>query len=1606
MPDQQLPKLKGYILEDAIGEGGFGKIYRARQSTVERDVAIKVIQPQFANKTDFIRRFEKEAQLVAGLEHLHITPLYDYWRDQNGAYLVMRFMRGGSVRDALNDGGYELIEIARLIEQVATALNYSHEHRIIHRDIKPENILLDEEGNAYLADFGIAKDLMLKTERRTEPGAVVGSLDYLSPEQARGEPVTPRTDIYSLAVVTFELLTGEHPFEEFSSVERLYKHINDPLPLIESLDDHISEDVNAVIQCASAKDPTKRYSNVIAFAEALRKSFKLDQTAPEPAQLEEILTLREQEVLNLLAQGLANREIADKLYITTGTVKWYNKVIFRKLGVHSRVQAVVKARELELILRDNEKPVANKIITTSLTLLDDIKNPYKGLLAFQSSDSALFFGRDSITKKLLARMQETNKHARFLAIVGPSGSGKSSLVRAGVIPALWRGEIPGSDQWFLVDMVPGKAPLDNLEVALTRVLSDRGLNLYEQLTRDSRGLLRIADMILPDDSSELVIVIDQFEEVFSLVEHEDNRQHFLDLLLSASTEPHSRVRVIVTLRADFYDRPLHYPTFGAVLRARMETILPLTVEELTHTIVEPAKYVKTTFEEGLVTQIVSDINYQSGALPLLQYALTELFERRSGRVITWDAYHDIGGAVGALAHQAEELYHELDATAQDIVHQLFLRLVTLGEGTEDTRRRVNQQELISLFDDQDLIEEVIDVFVEHRLLALDNDEQSRQPTVEVAHEAIIREWERLKSWLNDSRTDIRQHRQLARLATEWHEANEDQSFLLRGGRLEQFNIWKEITAIRLTPEEGQYLQTSKKVYTQQQEAEQARQTREANLERHAQQRMRYLVVALVIMLVGAVSVSIFAFDREQRANAAQATSAINASRAQELALINESRVALAEEDTETALAFAMQVNSVDAPSEASQAILAQAGYSPGTVRLFENTTEVWNLAVNAEHGLLLTIPVYDLEKVLYALETGEIIHRFGQGEEGAVPASAGDISANGEVVAYGQVDGVIVLYSVESGEELRRLETNAPNSILDLAFLPDNRRLLVAYSGFDSTGTCEGDLLMWDYQTGDIVLDFDVPSDCIPEIYLSTDGEVAVTGGSVNSTTQSDDHGIISIWDLNTGEELQRLGAGGEGHQRIAISVVMTQDRQMIVSFGADSRLIFWDIVTGEPVQIIENTTSNWSNSFLALSPDERTVGLTSNLNEGKITLYDMQTYEVTNRLESYLDAVYRITFVQDSNHIIVAGHGGYTRLVDLAYGAEIRRTSIQLPEEIRSGAQQEQHVIKRAFSADYERILYTVARFDALPDAADVPAIHYLYDLETGEQLAEYHNEDLFNATGSTFVGTDRIATAFQDGTVIIWDINTGEELQRFTLNVTQLEPQSRFYSERLLVLGPSFDQIQPGKPIVMIDLRSGEVTQFVQDDLVIVYWMLSPDERHLLTTTIDGLILVWDTATGDLLHEFDAHNAGIPARIGDIAPDSETALSFSTGELIHWDIANGEILHRYNVGSSRVVYPASFLSQEIIFRGDEMQLLDIETGTLIRTFSPLDSVVSVRVTPANDLLAFPELNVQLQASEFHWWRLDDQDDLIAWIENNRYIREFTCQERELYNIEPLCGT
>jgi DNA-binding SARP family transcriptional activator/WD40 repeat protein len=690
-----------------------------------------------------------------------------------------------------------------------------------------------------------------------------------------------------------------------------------------------------------------------------------------------------------------------------------------------------------------------------------VRNPYKGLHAFTEDDAVDFFGREADVERLIRAIGEQG----LVAVVGPSGSGKSSLVRAGFIPALRSGSVPGSERWLFADMYPGSHPFDELAVALLRVAVDPPANLVEAVTADARGLARVVKQILPGDDAQLLLVIDQFEELFSLT-GTAARQMFLDSLVALTEDARGRVRTVVTLRADFFDRPLEHHEFGELVQRGLVSLTVPSRDELAQAVSAPARQGGVEFEPGLVSRIVADVVGQPGGLPLLQHALTELWVRRDGHVLTERAYDETGGVRGALARRAEDLYMALPPTGQAVARQLFLRLVTVDEQSGETRRRARRGEFAELSPQRSAVDDVLQRFGAHRLLLFDRDPVTRGSTIEVAHEALLDEWGRLRRWIDERRGDLLLRRRLAQAAAEWREADRVDSFLLTGGRLQQSAQFAASTDLALDEGERTYLAAS---------------------QRHAQatarQRRRRRRLLGVALACGAVLVAALgAFGLVQRRGATvhsrieHAAALASASRSAQSRDLDLS-VLLAREAVRITRAVG-QPSTSDALGALHEAVLAHRLVTSIDMNSFavsfvdqdhlitpsteDTPPEVWNIASGARVGTLEGGPLNSVDRAVspdgrrYAevyegapttvwdLESGRVLRR--------IPAASPvqdwpAFDPKGEVLAVvntGYEDDepeTVSVYDVAKGEELHRI--SVPGTQGHMAISPDGRTLAV-----------------------------------------------------------------------------------------------------------------------------------------------------------------------------------------------------------------------------------------------------------------------------------------------------------------------------------------------------------------------------------------------------------------------------------------------------------------------------------------------------------------------------------------------------------------------------------
>ncbi len=852
--------LRGYRLLEKLGDSRDGVRFRAIQPRIGRDVTVEVVREDVAAGETFVARFEPEAQAVAALEHPHILPVYDYWREPGRAYIVTRFVRGPSLASTLDRG--EAIDRERglaIVDQLASALAFAHRQGVAHGDIGSGNVVFDADGNAYLGGFEI--------------GA--------------GPPPSAADDVRRLASLVPAILRNDVPPALMAAIDE-----------------------------ASVADP----GSAEAIVDALRAS--------------------------RAAHGITPRTAPD----------------------------------------------------------DHARNPYRGLRAFTEADSLDFFGRKAAVTRIGERLREPGRGSRFLAVVGPSGCGKSSLVRAGVVPTIRGGGLGGRGV-FVAELTPGPHPMDELESALGRI-AVRGVRRLGDLIRGgSRGLVEAVDRAIPGEA-DVVLVVDQLEELFTLTTDETERSDFLDSIRVASVDPDSRVTVIATLRADFFDQPLVYPRFGELLANRTEPVSPMQPDELEQAILGPAERAGVRLASGLEAEIIGDAAHEPGALPLVQFALTELFERRDESEMTLDAYRELGGIVGAVSTSADDIARRATAEERRAIRHVFLRLVTLGEGRSDTRRRVTRRSLDVLDIEPGAVDGVLETFGRHRILTFDREPSTREPTVEIAHEALLDAWPRLRGWIDEAREDLRRDRLLGRATAEWTGAQRDSSFLLRGARLEQTEEWVSTAGIALDADERAYVAASVAARAEERAAEERRRAHEEHVERRSARRLRALVAVFAVAALVAGSLTIVATSQSDRAEREAAIAAVR-----ELAAAS---VASLETDPERSILLAIEA--VDRSRAATGSVLPEA-------------EEALHRSV-AGSRLLATYPGF-----------GDSVAVSRDGWMGA------------EVIDHpGQVavlDG--------SGESRRSIDAHA-GEVADLGITPDGRVLLTIGE--------DGWLRAWDVSTG------------------------------------------------------------------------------------------------------------------------------------------------------------------------------------------------------------------------------------------------------------------------------------------------------------------------------------------------------------------------------------------------------------------------------------------------------------------------------------------------------------------------------------------------------------
>ncbi|MCC6611963.1 MAG: hypothetical protein IT320_00715 [Anaerolineae bacterium] len=1242
----------------------------------------------------------------------------------------------------------------------------------------------------------------------------------------------------------------------------------------------------------------------------------LISTQRPDCHLVDLMTSREKEILPLLAEGLSNREIADRLMIGYTTVKWYNQQIYDKLGLdgshRKRRWAVHCAQKLGLLPNGHNSE-------TALVLVGD--NPYKGLDAFQTEDAHLFFGREAFVDQLLEQLQINRSTHRFLAVVGPSGSGKSSIVRAGLIPAIQSNRLPGSKDWVVATMFPGVNPFFELEAALHTVAQKQQSELLEIFQRDANGLARVSTMILPE-GQPLLIIIDQFEELFTLVEHPEIARRFMDLIYAAVTDPRSKVHVIITLRADFLDRPLMYPDISWLIEEQHALVGPLKPDEMERAVLLPAQQANVTIEPAVIAKILAEAHEQPGVLPLLQFALTELFDNRVVNTISLKTYEEIGGLRQTLTRQADKVLASLDADQQSIVRQLMLRLITLGEGTEDVRRRVPMAELRSMHVSTEALEYVIQFLTANRLLTVDLDPSSRTPAVEVSHEALIREWATLRQWLDESRNDVRMQRLLNIAASEWNRHERDVSYLMRGGRLAQFRTWQELTTIVLTQLETEFLTASTEEHERQRRLQRVRRN-----------------VALAVAVAAALMMGVLALLANSARNQAE----------------------LAE---------------TDARQQAGVLLAAQAeseldnGYYDRAVLLALDAIENYPYSPQAEHALGQAVS-YNRALQQYDLHTQAI--------------TSIDWSPDGRRVATSSSDNTVQIWDATSGEQQLRIELplgitgNSFDWGLTVKWLPDGDRLVVLMGDRFLLGSQDYDMAIYDANTGEQIQSDELDNAIEPiagvgsvtsathyatgqAVAVSANGKLATVGGNntaivwdetlrnpalvleghsqaVNSVdwspeetriaTASED-GTVRIWDADTGENIAVLSAGDNPVNQ----AMWSPDGALIAAALENGDVNIWDSVTGDLVKFFQTDGGIvWS---IAWSRDG--AYLATGSNDAVARAWDVATGDMIVALRGHRNFISALAWSPRGDILASAGAGGIARIWNAApstawlslpypYTGELdwssdgRHLAASIGDwwagvtttDVAIWDVQERTLLQdRLFERDGWYVLQTMYAPDdrslliragtgpllssPLPDSETAV---YIINSETGELLQTFtHNGPSIIRAADWSPDGQYIVGGLGGGSLVVWSVETGSliyagECGDWINSVSWAPDGSRFAAMCQTSGTGQFDN-----KVQVFDAQIGSLATTLHDDdpLAIAQFVRwSPDSTRIASTggndevgSQNNPVIIWDANTGEKLLSIVRH-AGQVWSVS-WSPNGERIVSGSSDDTTRvWDSATG---------------------------------------------------------------------------------------------------------------------
>jgi WD40 repeat protein/class 3 adenylate cyclase len=1211
--------------------------------------------------------------------------------------------------------------------------------------------------------------------------------------------------------------------------------------------------------------------------------------------------------------------------------------------------------------------------------------PYRGLQPFDGGDARLFFGREATTTRLVDALAAWP----LLAIVGASGSGKSSILRAGLIPAM-QGD--GRGDWQTHLLTPGAHPLDSLAMSLGSDPSAASAALLiDDFRRDPRSLrLHINRMLAgtPDPrggrrkrGGRVLVAIDQFEEVFTQCRDEGERRAFIDNLLTAvdlaapfgpgavvpaapttTATDGPAIRVAITLRADFYTHVARYDALRDAIAAHQVYIGSMDADGLRRAIEEPAARNGWDLVPGLSDLMLHDAGEEPGALPLLSHALLETWRRRRGTTLTLQGYAVSGGVRGAIAATADRVYlRELSDDQRRMARSIFLRLTELGEGTQDTRRRVPRSELVPEDDNVRAveIEHVLGILADARLITMGDD------TVEVAHEALIREWPTLREWLGQDREGLRLHRRLTDAAAEWEIADRDPGSLYRGARLAQAVEWAASRSAELNAGEHAFLEAGREQADAEQYEREATQQRElaaahalASAEsRRAQEAAgsarRLRRRALLLAAVGVVAVVLAGFAVVARQDAASSFANAESQR-----LGAEANVSLFRgESAELAALLAIRgIESQYTPqadgalqrasrSQFSDRILS---FPPEADGITTPLTRVIGVDVSRD-GRSLLVAVDDGNSYVMDLE-------HGGGPVYTLPSDTGlangaMFSPDGSVAATLDAGPGARLHVWDMATGKERWSAPVSQGGAGLSFSGDSRVLATVQP--DSVS-------LLDVSDGSIV----------SQVKKADNVLMAPDGATAYIVTE----GVGGLWDLPSGTHLRDLS----GPDTVSVkAAAFSPDGRLLATTALDHTIRLWDVASGMPVRTLTGHTEIVFQPIF--SPDGLTL-LSGSL-DGTARLWDVATGATLRTFVGHTASVYSNAFTPDGRFAVTGGKDGTVRFWDITAPAE--RDTLLGATSFMYGM---------AWSPDGKQLF--AGNADGTAQIWDVATQTVTHVLRTDQRI----DSAAFSPDGSLLV------TGPGDGPSVLWDPATGVQIGELQGSGGGNNMAS-FSADGRSVVGPLAPLTDGGPPAVGIwDVATRQLVQRVDTDDY-SGGALSPD-GSLLFTYEDSAVLpngtIWDVATGEKLRTVGEVGGIID---GTFSPDGTTILTVGRDDVGHlWDAPTGMQLQELR-GHTNIMWRGTFSPDgRYVFTTSQdksARMWDARTGQQVRYFPghALSAVAGVAVSPDGREIAIGSYDGAIQLTP------TSGAALISKV-CSRLRRDLTAVERTIYDITDPAAT